>query len=65
MSNLNGIPVLFVPGNSGSNKQVRSIASEAARMFEKPKFFFDSDDPTKVFRNSQSFIIRFQDDNSQ
>ncbi|EKX43074.1 hypothetical protein GUITHDRAFT_140667 [Guillardia theta CCMP2712] len=26
-----GIPVLFIPGNAGSGKQVRSMASEAAR----------------------------------
>ena len=27
-----GIPVLFIPGNSGSHKQVRSLASVALRM---------------------------------
>ncbi|CAK7222392.1 GPI inositol deacylase [Sporothrix curviconia] len=30
---LKGIPVLFVPGNAGSYKQVRPIASEAANYF--------------------------------
>lgn len=30
---LRGIPVLFVPGNAGSYKQVRPIASEAANYF--------------------------------
>lgn len=30
---IKGIPVLFVPGNAGSYKQVRSIASESARYF--------------------------------
>ncbi|KAK7423790.1 GPI inositol deacylase [Neonectria magnoliae] len=30
---LNGIPVLFIPGNAGSYKQVRPIASEAANFF--------------------------------
>ncbi|KAI0025533.1 GPI inositol-deacylase [Xylariomycetidae sp. FL0641] len=28
-----GIPVLFIPGNAGSYKQVRSIASESSRYF--------------------------------
>ncbi|KAI0444775.1 PGAP1-like protein-domain-containing protein [Xylaria telfairii] len=28
-----GIPVLFIPGNAGSYKQIRSIASESARYF--------------------------------
>ncbi|KAK5998174.1 GPI inositol-deacylase [Cladobotryum mycophilum] len=30
---LNGIPVLFIPGNAGSYKQVRPIAAEAANYF--------------------------------
>ncbi|KAI1658436.1 GPI inositol-deacylase [Daldinia decipiens] len=30
---IKGIPVLFIPGNAGSYKQVRSIASESARYF--------------------------------
>ncbi|KAI1377557.1 PGAP1-domain-containing protein [Hypoxylon crocopeplum] len=30
---IRGIPVLFIPGNAGSYKQVRSIASESARYF--------------------------------
>ncbi|KAG8960130.1 GPI inositol deacylase, partial [Tulasnella sp. 419] len=29
----NGMPVLFVPGNAGSSRQVRSIASSATRQF--------------------------------
>ncbi|KAI2635049.1 GPI inositol-deacylase [Xylaria nigripes] len=32
-SKVKGIPVLFIPGNAGSYKQVRSIASESARYF--------------------------------
>ncbi|KAI1434682.1 GPI inositol-deacylase [Xylaria sp. CBS 124048] len=32
-SKVRGIPVLFIPGNAGSYKQVRSIASESARYF--------------------------------
>lgn len=30
---LNGVPVLFIPGNAGSYKQVRSLASEASKLF--------------------------------
>lgn len=29
-----GVPVLFIPGNAGSYKQVRSLAAEAARTFK-------------------------------
>ncbi|KAK7054117.1 GPI inositol-deacylase [Favolaschia claudopus] len=33
----NGVPVLFIPGNAGSSRQVRSIASSAVRQyFERP-----------------------------
>ena len=28
-----GAPVLFIPGNAGSSRQVRSIASSAARQY--------------------------------
>ncbi|KAJ5619400.1 hypothetical protein N7510_003384 [Penicillium lagena] len=30
---LNGVPVLFLPGNAGSYRQVRSLAAEASRYF--------------------------------
>lgn len=33
MKERNGEPVLFIPGNAGSSRQVRSIASSAARQF--------------------------------
>ncbi len=36
ISSAAGVPVLFVPGNAGSYKQVRSVASEAARIFGQP-----------------------------
>ena len=29
----NGVPVLFIPGNAGSYRQVRPIAAEAASQF--------------------------------
>lgn len=31
---LNGVPVLFVPGNGGSYKQVRSLAAESDRAYQ-------------------------------
>lgn len=33
MNGRSGTPVLFIPGNAGSSRQVRSIASSAARQF--------------------------------
>ncbi|KAJ7974736.1 GPI inositol-deacylase [Quillaja saponaria] len=34
LKKLNGIPVLFIPGNGGSYKQVRSIAAESDRAYQ-------------------------------
>ncbi|XP_071964178.1 GPI inositol-deacylase-like isoform X2 [Antedon mediterranea] len=38
---LDGVPVLFIPGNAGSYKQVRSLGSVALRKAEKYSFHFD------------------------
>lgn len=34
LKQLNGVPVLFIPGNGGSYKQVRSVAAESDRAFQ-------------------------------
>uniref|UniRef100_A0A1D1YR07 GPI inositol-deacylase n=1 Tax=Anthurium amnicola TaxID=1678845 RepID=A0A1D1YR07_9ARAE len=34
LKNLDGVPVLFIPGNGGSYKQVRSLAAESSRAFQ-------------------------------
>lgn len=34
-SDVEGVPVLFIPGNAGSHKQSRSLASEAAKFYWK------------------------------
>ncbi|ANB12727.1 Bst1p [Sugiyamaella lignohabitans] len=34
---LNGVPVIFIPGNAGSYRQVRSLAAEAAYQFDSLK----------------------------
>lgn len=34
LKQLNGVPVLFIPGNGGSYKQVRSLAAESDRAFQ-------------------------------
>ena len=55
---LNGIPTLFIPGNAGSFKQVRSIASACANLF------FDSLDSIEN-ENSQNidfFAADFNED---
>ncbi|KAH7684179.1 GPI inositol-deacylase PGAP1-like protein [Dioscorea alata] len=43
LKKLNGVPVLFIPGNGGSYKQVRSLAAESARAYQggpfEPSFY--------------------------
>ncbi|CAK9161729.1 unnamed protein product [Ilex paraguariensis] len=34
LKKLNGVPVLFIPGNGGSYKQVRSLAAESERAYQ-------------------------------
>lgn len=46
---LQGVPVLFIPGNAGSYKQVRSIASEAARIFQSNNSNVFENEDLKVF----------------
>lgn len=55
---LNGIPVLFIPGNAGSFKQVRSIASACANLY------FDSRDTIKNpnVKNIDFFTADFNED---
>lgn len=40
---VNGLPVLFIPGNAGSSHQVRSIASSATRQFYHSPYVVDGD----------------------
>ncbi|CCK70589.1 Bst1p KNAG_0E03300 [Huiozyma naganishii CBS 8797] len=56
---LDGIPVLFIPGNAGSFKQGRSIASEAANIYFKSKGILENQVNT---RNLDFFIADFNED---
>ncbi|KAL5797115.1 hypothetical protein ACOSQ2_001935 [Xanthoceras sorbifolium] len=38
LKQLNGVPVLFIPGNGGSYKQVRSLAAESDRAYQAGPF---------------------------
>jgi hypothetical protein len=57
LKSIKGIPILFIPGNSGSYKQVRSIASESARFFNKPAYFFDFEDYEAPERRVNNLFI--------
>ncbi|KAF8591481.1 PGAP1-domain-containing protein [Ramaria rubella] len=59
---LNGVPVLFIPGNAGSSRQVRSIASSATR-----QFYSDPYNPRRDFVSSglkplDFFSVDFNED---
>jgi glycosylphosphatidylinositol deacylase len=54
---LDGIPVLFIPGNAGSFKQVRSIASEVSTIF-----YGNKDDQEYEGKNFDFFAAHFNED---
>ncbi|OLL24252.1 GPI inositol-deacylase [Neolecta irregularis DAH-3] len=56
-----GIPVLFIPGNAGSYKQVRPLAAEAAHQFSK----LNKSQPAMLksgVRNLDFFTVDFKED---
>lgn len=55
---LNGIPVLFIPGNAGSYKQARSIASKTANLF----FNNEYTGPNQNIQNLDFFTADFNED---
>ncbi|PFH55666.1 hypothetical protein XA68_17858 [Ophiocordyceps unilateralis] len=58
---LHGIPVLFIPGNAGSYKQVRPIAAEAANHFYN-SLRYDGTSMLAGVRNLDFFTVDFNED---
>ncbi|PHH82070.1 hypothetical protein CDD83_3378 [Cordyceps sp. RAO-2017] len=58
---LHGIPVLFIPGNAGSYKQVRPMAAEATNYFHS-LFQHDSFSRESGVRNLDFFTVDFNED---
>ncbi|KAI5785093.1 GPI inositol-deacylase [Peziza echinospora] len=56
-----GVPVIFVPGNAGSYKQVRSIAKEAARQWAEKARWADAIEGTGM-RKLDFFTVDFNED---
>ncbi|TGZ85659.1 PGAP1-domain-containing protein [Ascodesmis nigricans] len=56
-----GVPVLFIPGNAGSYRQVRPIAAEAARQF-KSMASKDEKLAKEGLRNLDFFTVDFNED---
>ncbi|KAK9463098.1 PGAP1-like protein-domain-containing protein [Lipomyces oligophaga] len=55
-----GVPVLFIPGNAGSYKQVRELAAEAAHLFYESIEPFKSDDQS--YSSLDFFTADFNED---
>ncbi|KAJ3496845.1 hypothetical protein NLG97_g2359 [Lecanicillium saksenae] len=60
-SRLRGVPVLFIPGNAGSYKQVRPIAAEAASHFYE-RLQHDGSSIKAGVRNLDFFTVDFNED---
>ncbi|EGX94661.1 GPI inositol-deacylase [Cordyceps militaris CM01] len=58
---LRGVPVLFIPGNAGSYKQVRPIAAEAASYFYE-HLQHDGSSLNAGIRNLDFFTVDFNED---
>lgn len=58
---LRGAPVLFIPGNAGSYKQVRSLSSEASRYYYN-SLRNDADAAKEGIRAFDFFTINFNED---
>ncbi|KAL5699949.1 hypothetical protein ACHQM5_025464 [Ranunculus cassubicifolius] len=70
LKNLNGVPLLFLPGNGGSYKQVRSLAAESDRAYQggplDPTFYQqpDEDSPQTYTRRLDWFAVDLEDEHS-
>ncbi|KAJ4165376.1 hypothetical protein LMH87_007010 [Akanthomyces muscarius] len=58
---LRGVPVIFIPGNAGSYKQVRPIAAEAASHFYE-RLQHDGNSLNAGVRNLDFFTVDFNED---
>lgn len=58
---LNGVPVLFLPGNAGSYRQVRSLAAEASRHYY-DVVRHDEDRHANGVRSLDFFMVDFNED---
>ncbi|KAK5052751.1 hypothetical protein LTR84_002617 [Exophiala bonariae] len=58
---LRGAPVLFIPGNAGSYKQVRSLSSEASRYYQ-GVLRHDADKAKEGLRSLDFFTLDFNED---
>ncbi|KAJ7437139.1 PGAP1-like protein-domain-containing protein [Mycena galericulata] len=58
----NGVPVLFIPGNAGSSRQVRSIASSATRQYYDAPYSVASEFQSRSLKPLDFFAVEFNED---
>ncbi|KAJ6465145.1 PGAP1-like protein-domain-containing protein [Mycena vulgaris] len=58
----NGAPVLFIPGNAGSSRQVRSIASSATRQYYDAPYSIASEFRSRALKPLDFFAVEFNED---
>ncbi|KAF9464808.1 GPI-inositol-deacylase [Collybia nuda] len=61
-SEVRGVPVLFIPGNAGSSRQVRSIASSAARQFYTSPGTVAPEFASRSLKPLDFFAVEFNED---
>ncbi|GJJ07529.1 hypothetical protein Clacol_001731 [Clathrus columnatus] len=59
---LNGTPVLFIPGNAGSSRQVRSIASSATRQYYSEPYRISPQFVNTEIKPLDVFAVDFNED---
>ncbi|KAJ7853872.1 PGAP1-like protein-domain-containing protein [Mycena leptocephala] len=58
----NGVPVLFIPGNAGSSRQVRSIASSAVRQYYDAPYSVAPEFRSRALKPLDFFAVEFNED---
>ncbi|KAF5388432.1 hypothetical protein D9615_000673 [Tricholomella constricta] len=59
---IQGTPVLFIPGNAGSSHQVRSIASSATRQFYTSPYVLAPEFASRTLKPLDFFAVEFNED---
>ncbi|KAI9510783.1 PGAP1-like protein-domain-containing protein [Russula earlei] len=57
-----GVPVLFIPGNAGSARQIRSIASSAARQYYASPFLPSPEFTSRHIKPLDFFAVEYNED---
>ncbi|KAJ6539751.1 PGAP1-like protein-domain-containing protein [Mycena capillaripes] len=58
----NGVPVLFIPGNAGSSRQGRSIASSAVTQYYDAPYSVASEFRSRSLKPLDFFLVEFNED---